>query len=737
MHVFKAPTLSSFPYTATAKFDVGYRNSIYLDSRQKNNWFAETNSKLFGAPREQPKPALLASSASNSDAHAIERTRSRTSSFAIYPSVSKDTYIYERSLSSKSDIFSNDSTSTLSLSPSTLFSPLSTDSTMTARSPTPGPASAALLEDARPSRSSTPTQASHNSNSFPLHIPALARAQSAMRGVFHNERSQGASDVRPDNSFVPHAPIAHPVSLPVPSVDHSLLRTDSSAAQNMASNYLSQPLMSGQSIPSTESSFSIQNGMANFTIHRSISGQSMPSTNSTYSAQNGIYQQQPYYAHPTSSVTNETELDRVTRINAEYNSTSSYSSRRNSLNAEEFSSAHVQAIGHNQDFGGSRTAPEFRDDAGLERGQIFSDLPLHSSPELEQAIPVQRSTTTDPSYMGATVGSDIYARDFVNRTSSSNRPASESVTQVSHRGWDARNDSHDPYLRDADPQSSAHPSWAERKSPERRRSYASVVASQSAEINPSVARTSPQPDSSPSRSQSSDGRQDRPLPVPPPLPLSQRSREENWLIPDAGNLNVNSIRDPTGGQDHFRPRNNSEATRRDTSPPVRSPTEGQVAQRSYSNAPADDYSSVNWDQFRLSAPSAPPSESRQIYQRTPSTSPPPSTQQASDPRSRTRSRANSISRSSSGYPEGPRARRDSSFPDTQVQQTTQVAQEQYPSSLSTAQGYRAADMSRNEATSVSSTQYGAYVPGVCMPPADNSRYDNQASPPHARQVSGR
>ncbi|KAJ7258393.1 hypothetical protein B0H12DRAFT_443429 [Mycena haematopus] len=164
VRVFKGPALSSFPYTATAKFDVGYRPTANSDPRQAQNWHGtrpEPARQPLANIREPPQPSRFGSWTEN---------RSSTP----HPATTYADFIYERSLSSKSDLYSeNDTSSTTTYTPSSTFSPgLSPDTTMTSI-----PSAVPFQSPTTSASTITPSSPRHP---FPLHIPALAQAQSAI-----------------------------------------------------------------------------------------------------------------------------------------------------------------------------------------------------------------------------------------------------------------------------------------------------------------------------------------------------------------------------------------------------------------------------------------------------------------------------------------------------------------------------------------------------------------------------
>lgn len=198
VRVFKGPTLSSFPYTATAKFDVGYRPSIPNDPRQAQNWYCprEPARQPVSNSREPPKASRFGSWTENRG-----RDTPRPSAALNYAD-----FIYERSLSSKSDIYSdNDTSSTITFTSSSIFSPpLPADSPLT---------SAPSEVPYQSPTTSNSTITSSPRHPFPLHIPALTQAQSAIRGLFvHPNGDNGQSNTSP--TPIPAAPPGRSADLP-------------------------------------------------------------------------------------------------------------------------------------------------------------------------------------------------------------------------------------------------------------------------------------------------------------------------------------------------------------------------------------------------------------------------------------------------------------------------------------------------------------------------------------------
>ncbi|KAF8970331.1 hypothetical protein BDZ97DRAFT_88006 [Flammula alnicola] len=127
VRVFKTQANAPFPYPINAKVDPVYRPALQRE-QQNSNWYPASNAY----PPYDPRPRA-------------------TTNYAIYPSATNDTFIYEQSSCSKSDIFSNselDSASTATFSPA-----MSTDSTITLPSTTAGERS---VDDLRLMRPSTP-----------------------------------------------------------------------------------------------------------------------------------------------------------------------------------------------------------------------------------------------------------------------------------------------------------------------------------------------------------------------------------------------------------------------------------------------------------------------------------------------------------------------------------------------------------------------------------------------------
>nr|GAT48612.1 predicted protein [Mycena chlorophos] len=175
VRAFKGPALStSFAHSvsgAGGKFDNAYRPSASSDPRQQvpppqqqpQNWYGPP-------PRQPPQPAPV--SIPNRRARFTAWNENHRDGGRDTPAIPYADFIYERSLSSKStDLYYSDESPSTSVSttPTSLFSPaFSANSTLTS---TPS-------EGTPPAGTPVPRP-----NAFPLHIPALAQAQSAARGT--------------------------------------------------------------------------------------------------------------------------------------------------------------------------------------------------------------------------------------------------------------------------------------------------------------------------------------------------------------------------------------------------------------------------------------------------------------------------------------------------------------------------------------------------------------------------
>lgn len=568
VRVFKGPTLSSFPHTATAKFDLGYHTIPLAEPRQNSHWYpsrSQNTSKSYSAPSEPPKASR--SQTTDSSATTFNRgyennARPTAPSYSIYQS-SKDTYVYEPSLSSKSDLYSNteyDGASTVTSSPSSLFSPaMSTDSLTTFKSPITPETS---LGD-RDSRSSTPTPLR---NSF---IPGLSQAQSAIRGIFRSQTPHESQPSSLDGSYIPHAPSTRHTPLPSPQDDAHLRNGTPSLSRSTTPIRLS----------------SVSSGSADRTPH----------TASSYSTPSSAEHFSHSYAPSTASETERSELDRVARTNAEYNASSSTSS-------SAYYSTRRESVLVPAPFPG---APNL---AGVPR-QFYPNVPLRSSPEQQHAFssdPTPHSgdssretsssyfPTTDTASRNAEAPSRP-AQTFQYAPSDSEDaisahseqfipPLAAWVDGMENRQTSPRHQSderpsrhqHEEYLSPPIPQFLNEGPPQSRYVPASRTMAPNVQASLSSSISSLDASAT---------AKERDYRQDRPLPVPPPTQPwnSQRERRPSLSHPRVNSASSLS-HDSREGNDSA-PRASHMATDRSTEAPRRSPVE----QRSFPTAREPDH----------------------------------------------------------------------------------------------------------------------------------------------------
>ncbi|KAF8056615.1 hypothetical protein FPV67DRAFT_644672 [Lyophyllum atratum] len=341
VRVFKGPALSSFPHAAPANFDHGYRAIPLAEPpRQSQNWYPsrpQTTSNSSSAPSDPQKSSSRSQITDNSNSPTNRQgayesnSRTPTPSYSIYQN-SRDTYVYEASLSSKSDVHSNseyDDASTAAFTPSSTFSPaMSTDSITTLRGAATPDAS---MTDFRP-----PASFRNSIPSFPMHIPGLSQAQSAIRGIFRSQTPQDGQSARADNSYAPHASPARPTPLP----------GSADAGRSTTPIRLSATSSGSGDQPIPRDAYS-----------------------TTSSAEHPT---QPYArARSPMSESEHGDVDRVARANAEYNAASSASS-----------SAYYSARDSAAFTSTSSGAPSRPGDATR---QIYSSLPLRSSPEHQHA----------------------------------------------------------------------------------------------------------------------------------------------------------------------------------------------------------------------------------------------------------------------------------------------------------------------------------------------------------------
>ncbi|KAF7297123.1 hypothetical protein MIND_00945200 [Mycena indigotica] len=198
VRVFKGPAVSTvaFPHTATGKFDAGYRPTPSNDPRQPQSW--------YNGPTRQPAALSIPREPLKAAGRFVNATP--------HPSAPTNyaDFIYERSLSSKSDIYSDESPSTsVSTTPTSLFSPAFSANSSLTSTPSEGTV--------------TQTTTSSRPNAFPLNIPALSQAQSAVRnhGLFAhpNDNIQQQQQTQPMLIPATRAPDSSP-----PRIDNSPVR---------------------------------------------------------------------------------------------------------------------------------------------------------------------------------------------------------------------------------------------------------------------------------------------------------------------------------------------------------------------------------------------------------------------------------------------------------------------------------------------------------------------------------
>ncbi|KAF7348732.1 hypothetical protein MVEN_01392200 [Mycena venus] len=238
VRVFKGPTLSSFPYNAAAKFDVGYRPSANNDPRQTQNWYptrTESARQPLANIQEPPKPSRFGSWTENRNSRDTPRP-------AAAPNYAD--FIYERSLSSKSDVYSeNDTSSTATFTPSSTFSPaLSGDSSLTST-----PSEVPYQSPTTTASTITPSSPRHP---FPLHIPALTQAQSAIRGLFVHPNGDIPRQPNTSPAQVPAAPVSRTADLPPSSPPRFIPQEAARPASPNNRDLLSESPQPASSIPS-------------------------------------------------------------------------------------------------------------------------------------------------------------------------------------------------------------------------------------------------------------------------------------------------------------------------------------------------------------------------------------------------------------------------------------------------------------------------------------------------------
>jgi hypothetical protein len=354
--VFKGPTHSSFSNTAPVKFD-GYHSAPPAEQRQNQNWHSVRARDAFGTypvPTEVSRAALLRLNESSvpTNRNYDPNSRSTTPSYSIY--AANNMFIYEPSLSSKSDIYSNteyDGASTPDLTPSSAFSPaMSTDSVAVLRSPTP-------TESALDSRSSTPTLTLNT-------LPMLSHTPAVFKEVFRSQTPH-ATSAHPGNSSLSRASSTRPPTV-FGSREESVVRAAS-------------PPVQGRSTTPVRSS-STSSGSENQNAYQFVEPHStLPLTGNSGQS----------YAPSIVSESDDGEDHRLARANAEYNAASSAYYQQSSAVFRELRTID-QAPGSTVN--ASAAAPR----------QIYSNLPLRTSPEQHHSTPNIYGRASDDPNQGNT-----------------------------------------------------------------------------------------------------------------------------------------------------------------------------------------------------------------------------------------------------------------------------------------------------------------------------------------------
>ena len=252
VRVFRNPAASTFSYPMATKMDFGYRSVQQSEQQRYVPRYAFSSSLLSGLLK-------LGNPHISSNHNISYDARLRTNNYAIYPGALNDTYIYEQSTCSEYD----------ALSTATFSPAMSTDSTLTSRSP---PMPERFLEE-RAGRPATPAvppgYAVHGS--MVSQPPAMSRTTSN----HYTQPSGDTSGDRRSRVTSMQGPSTTPIRLPIPSA---------------SLNELTQ----------------------------------VSSTTSGYNCEPPSHI--PEYAPSTISELEVDERDKIARINAEYNAVSSSSS---------------------------------------------------------------------------------------------------------------------------------------------------------------------------------------------------------------------------------------------------------------------------------------------------------------------------------------------------------------------------------------------------------------------------
>ncbi|CAK5262413.1 unnamed protein product [Mycena citricolor] len=215
VRVFKTPVISSsFAHTAAAKFDVGYcAPSWYGLSGAASGTTTSTNNNNPHPNPHHPNPALLSSG------RPLQRQFSSSGATHAHAFLAAD-FIYERSVSSRSDLTDTETGSGSVTESSTPTSIVTTESSPFSRDV---PVVERSIEGEDPETTPTPQ---HASVPVPTtRFPSLAQAQSALRSFFDYAApaiSRSASQQQQHSQQIPP-----PLPVPVPAELPRMMPTSS------------------------------------------------------------------------------------------------------------------------------------------------------------------------------------------------------------------------------------------------------------------------------------------------------------------------------------------------------------------------------------------------------------------------------------------------------------------------------------------------------------------------------
>ncbi|TFK70703.1 hypothetical protein BDN72DRAFT_525734 [Pluteus cervinus] len=380
VNVFKGSPPSSYSYATPSKHSSNSRSSPPQSGTREGSMRytsrSESSVKTHAAASSEPHRPHYTSNPPPTT-RAYEPNQPRTSpSFSIYPSTSvKGVYVYEPSL--KSEIYS-DSEADTSLPPSPTDS---SDSTETFKSPL---LSELALEDDKPQDSSSTPSTTTSRNPFPLHIPALSQATSALKGVFQNAPPE-ASKTLPSTSLPPHG--------------------GSSRSTALNDDRVQLPAGQGRLTPASRP-------LANAAVYGDV--------NATSSMMAGPPPGPPYavpvYADSLTSDCEANDIDPLARHNTALNSLPSGHLYLGNA-ASSSSTIPIPTSDLQQD---RRVSPEMSTaDAGSRRG--YGDLPFRSSPEQDSILAQgSRDAVSHPSEASGYSAGQEHPSESLSRSNSSN-----------------------------------------------------------------------------------------------------------------------------------------------------------------------------------------------------------------------------------------------------------------------------------------------------------------------------